>query len=53
MGGVGIGSITRTGRAPPDVRDMKITPKGFRLVFTEPLVPQWPPPRRILRKKGR
>lgn len=40
MGGEGIGSITPTVRMPLDVRAMKITPKGFRLTFTEPLVPQ-------------
>ncbi len=37
VGSEGIGTITPTGRTPFDVLDMKITPKGFRFTFTEPL----------------
>ncbi|HEY1051072.1 MAG TPA: hypothetical protein VGE39_14980, partial [Prosthecobacter sp.] len=32
-----IGTVTPTGKTPFDVLDMKITPKGFRFTFTEPL----------------
>lgn len=37
VGAEGIGTITPTGKTPFDVLDMKITPKGFRLTFTEAL----------------
>lgn len=36
-GGEGIGTIVPKGKTPFDVLDMKITPKGFRLTFTQPL----------------
>lgn len=37
VGSEGIGTVTPTGKTPFDVLDMKITPKGFRFTFTEPL----------------
>ncbi len=37
VGSEGIGTVTPTGKVPFDVLDMKITPKGFRFTFTEPL----------------
>jgi hypothetical protein len=36
-GSEGIGTVKPTDKVPFDVLDMKITPKGFRFTFTEPL----------------
>jgi len=36
-GGEGVGKVTPSGKKPFDLLDMRITPKGFRLEFTEPL----------------
>lgn len=36
-GGEGLAALTPTGRVPFDVRDIRITPRGFRLQFTAPV----------------